>query len=1568
MIKPDWNKFRAKFSENPHNNFEWLCYLLFCQEHNRPIGIFRYKNQAGIETNPVVRGDEVIGWQAKFYETTLSDHKDDIIKTLTTSRKDYPNLTKLIFYTNQEWAQKKGRGDPKAKREAEQKAKDLKISLEWRTASFFESAFVTSDNRLIAQHFFTLEGGVSGVITERKKHSESVLFEIRTSITFGSQKVEIDRSAVVHEIQEQMDQVQIVILGGVAGVGKTAVIKNLYGQFKDQFPFYIFKASEFNVGRVDELFGHCTLQDFIEAHRGESTKVIVIDSAEKLLDLSNMDPIREFLSALIQNEWKIVFTARDSYLMDLHNQFIDNYRITPSKLHIENLSQDELVEIARANGFSLPLDDRLLGLLKNPFYLSEYLRFYQPGEAIDYLGFKEKLWTKIIRKAKPNREQCFLQIAFQRANEGQFFIVPAGESQMVNELTQDGILGYETLGYFITHDIYEEWGLEKIIEAEFIKKSNIQSFFDRIGNSLPVRRAYRAWVSQKLLLKDPQINALIYDVVQSDTLQPFWKDETLISLLLSDYSETFFESFGKKLLEKDQELLKRITFLLRIACKEVDGEFFRQLGVKKEIGLLSMKYVLTKPRGSGWDCLIGFVHKNLDRMGVRNTYFILPVIHDWNSKVKKGPTTRLSSLIALQYYQWMTQEDVFFSGDDDVREKLFQAILYGASEIKEEMAGIFDEVLKNKWKQHRDPYQGLVKVVLTKLGDNIEVIRSLPTHVIKLAELYWSRTERENDRYPDSSIGVEKYFSIEDEHLEYFPASAYQTPIYWLLQSSLKDTIDFILSFTNMAATSYAQSELAKHEVEEVEVRLDGGETAKQYLSNRLWNTYRGTQVSTHVLECMHMALEKYFLEIGKGAKASVLERWLFYLLRNSKSGSITGVIVSIVLAYPEKTFNVAATLFQTKEFFFYDTGRMTLDQSARLSYSIGYGLNVSHKIFQDERIATCDDKHRSWSLEQIALKYQFFRSDGTSEDESKKRQQHIWDILDKHYKELPDKSAETSRDKTWRLYLARMDRRKMNPAAESKDGHMVINFNPTIDPDLKQWSDESLKEGSERMKFIPLKLWANHKYRHEEDCKKYPQYENDPHLALKEVMVIVQILQGTTDDTLRLFNHAIPSEVCSVVVRDYLAQLSEDEKVLCKKVIFDSASSSFRDDYQYQIGDGVGQAISVLPILLKEFPAERDTIKKTLLLTLFNPHFLGMAGRFSDYAVASIQSLWQTSFEDAQSLLVGYLLLKPKYEELRTELRRKEYERGRYSVHEGMLIKTFLGRYKNDISKVITNGLTSDVLVDTENLDLDVLERAFELIPPGSTNDEHKTIAHRIIHAFSKALLSDRRNDRVEYYERLGFLRRFAYFVLSSTNEEIPEYLRPFVENFNGSEAVAELFEEFIVAEDRLNTYDKFWTVWDLFRPKMIQLCAIGDQHWYADRIIRAYLLAQTPWQENAKGWHSLKDGNKKLFEEITRHGGGCVSVLYSISKLLGGIGSAYLEDGMTWISSMIGGNKKLWEAKLERNTIYYLEDIVKRYVYSSREKIRKVRQAKEEILIILDFLIERGSVVGYLLRELVL
>jgi len=155
LIKPNWEIFKSKFS-NPQDNFEWFCYLLFSKEYNQPYGIHRYKNQSGIETDPIEVNGEVIGWQSKFYEDSLSNHKEDLLGTLTKTKRDNPNITKIILYTNAEWGQGRGTKEPQAKIDTEEKAKELNIDLVWRTRSYFESTFVCQEQREISRYFFEL--------------------------------------------------------------------------------------------------------------------------------------------------------------------------------------------------------------------------------------------------------------------------------------------------------------------------------------------------------------------------------------------------------------------------------------------------------------------------------------------------------------------------------------------------------------------------------------------------------------------------------------------------------------------------------------------------------------------------------------------------------------------------------------------------------------------------------------------------------------------------------------------------------------------------------------------------------------------------------------------------------------------------------------------------------------------------------------------------------------------------------------------------------------------------------------------------------------------------------------------------------------------------------------------------------------------------------------------------------------------------------------------------------------------------------------------------------------------
>lgn len=152
------------------------------------------------------------------------------------------------------------------------------------------------------------------------------------------------------------------------------------------------------------------------------------------------------------------------------------------------------------------------------------------------------------------------------------------------------------------------------------------------------------------------------------------------------------------------------------------------------------------------------------------------------------------------------------------------------------------------------------------------------------------------------------------------------------------------------------------------------------------------------------------------------------------------------------------------------------------------------------------------------------------------------------------------------------------------------------------------------------------------------------------------------------------------------------------------------------------------------------------------------------------------------------------------------------------------------------------------------------------------------------------------------------------------------------------------------------------------MELCKGNYPKYYKNKIIHNYLLAWPYWKKMAKEWHTLKEREKLFFKKVAEDMGHCPAVLYSISKLLNEIGSGFVDDGILWISDMLKKNNKLWTAELETNTIYYLETIARKCYLSNREIIKKDTKLKSKIIIVLDFLVERGSAVGFLLREEIL
>ena len=129
--------------------------------------------------------------------------------------------------------------------------------------------------------------------------------------------------------------------------------------------------------------------------------------------------------------------------------------------------------------------------------------------------------------------------------------------------------------------------------------------------------------------------------------------------------------------------------------------------------------------------------------------------------------------------------------------------------------------------------------------------------------------------------------------------------------------------------------------------------------------------------------------------------------------------------------------------------------------------------------------------------------------------------------------------------------------------------------------------------------------------------------------------------------------------------------------------------------------------------------------------------------------------------------------------------------------------------------------------------------------------------------------------------------------------------------------------------------------------------------------MFARNSWKNEATEWLPLTVDRKYFFESLAKEVGGEEAFIYSLSKLVCGIGSLYLESAILWLASIFRGNHISLSRYYRENTIWYLEKTVRKYIFFNRDKAKRNVKMNSALLCILDYLIDNGSVVGYLLRE---
>lgn len=404
-IKPDWDIFKCNFPDNPQKNFEWMCYQLFCKEFNKDSGIFRFYNQPALETEPIEVGDEIIGFQAKFYTVPLNERKSELKETIEKASKKYKTLTKILFYVNSDWScsnnSKQETDDKRAatEREIENYASKLGIKIEWRSDAFFESPFVAVDNAEIIQYFFSKSTNdyyerIRNTKKQRVKIPEQKKYTTLLKLENGN---EITKQFSLYEHisnllkENELEKFPNIFVRGNAGVGKSTEMKFAYNKLLDKLSTSD-SYRNYNFLPTPYLF---ELKNYYKGCLGEfqhETPLLFIDGLDELPSSKIMELIKELhiIQTTKNSSCRFILAGRGASFIIETSEFdhVDVELLT----HIDTETQELISEFK-----GTPLES----LVKIPFYRD----FATRGDAHSLRTYKDFISALILDKLEKDRQR-----------------------------------------------------------------------------------------------------------------------------------------------------------------------------------------------------------------------------------------------------------------------------------------------------------------------------------------------------------------------------------------------------------------------------------------------------------------------------------------------------------------------------------------------------------------------------------------------------------------------------------------------------------------------------------------------------------------------------------------------------------------------------------------------------------------------------------------------------------------------------------------------------------------------------------------------------------------------------------------------------------------------------------------------------------------------------------------------------------------------------------------------------------------------------------------------------------
>lgn len=1390
------------------------------------------------------------------------------------------------------------------------------------------------------------------------EHGHTVRNCIRSTI---GDDYTIDRSSHLLSLFDELGKHKVVIVSGTAGSGKSALAKNLLSHLEPDHFVLAFQAVEFATAHIDETLGNA--QTRLNEKRlfallaGHDKTLILIESVERLLEHSIRDAFTHLLRIVLQDRSiQLVLTVRDYALETVRDALLAPVSLNHVVFEVPALTDDELDNIqAAVPRLAPPLrDNQLRSFLRSPYLLDMASRLDWTEHTIpaNAREFREKCWRELIRAdhfaasdMPQRREAAFLDIAHRRATELRPFVQPGvSDGEALSALHRDSLIerSSKSLALFAAaHDVLEDWGILRWLDERFaITDESMSALVEAIGGYPAIRRGFRRWLGERFELNPDDTRAFVLRAIGEEGYPAYFRDDCLVSALLSETAGEFLEGCQPILAEGNLNLLDQIIHMLRVACKESP----RWLNVP---GLPSQMLV---PTGSGWASTMQLVSSLIDSLLPDRAPLVLGFVEDWAKQLDRtNPEPDGFKEAGIIVDALLPVFDGY--GFTKERNRLLEVLAKIPRAVPQ-----FGVIIERARTCNHDDYMAndLANLVFGSLSGG-QICRDFPVEVMSLFNSRFKLSEADIKRELNTSssdFDVDCYFGIrQDWKYNFFPASALQGPFHVLLQSHPRKAMPFIIELINHAGNWYGNRLWPRSSLEpasKIMLEIPGLGEVEQWMNGRLYGLFRGMTVGPDAIQSALMALESWLLSIGKMDNVD-LEAWLLYILRISNNVMVTSVVASVCIAYPKKAGRAGLALLSNRQIIQCDRSRLAAETGQ--SPNIFGGLDQSNFIYEQERAEANKLEHRQKDLESLAIEMQLTNL-----------REEVWNILDRHRSELSDEQDEDTR--IWRLALHRMDVRDYKPTDPpeeviedtSEDTGKRIYFGPgAIEPDVQDMVDKNMKSLATTNRHLRLlnqarNAWLNQNSNDSGDWRT---------TLLSEARAVVQEL-----DEPKSFYRDGPGLVAAFCIRDHLDELDENDFRWCaERIELEVRRNSDCDDEIDRCALGINEAsracASVVSLLAVCDRSEKFLDAMSLLsLALTHP-----VDEVADYAHAGVSAF----LGDEHKELILQCAAAAAYRTKLIEGIRNEEAALPYfdRSHDRELID----RVTPEIRRAIENGCL-DASAELMAHDLDSRSSGtatlaiLKIFADHPQFDESREFYSRNVRWLAEIWTradSERRNHQFER-DVLHFIARF---VLNLSAEEARRISAPLVDTVVSKPQDAESFlHELILAADG-KTGDCFWDLWQDIANNVVgsQWVKLLDRGRSFEEPIIGRIFLGIQWKDDAKHWHRL-DGQAYRLDDIAQRLPATTSCILAYSNFLYTIGQRSLPESFKVLATLFEKGDAVRMAS-NSNVAFNLETLLRRFVYSEPRRLKSDSALRNAIMSLLDALVAGGSSSAYRMRD---